>query len=184
MRLWECRIECEFRISDSLDSGSRIWGWGAKEAAGGNPPSAIRHSQSRSGFTLIELLLVLVILASLAGIVLPKLTGRSEQAKITTARTQISQFEVALDAFEIDVGRYPTTVEGLRALVEKPTSEADGWQQPYLRRGIPRDPWGNDYVYRFPGQYNQDGFDLSSYGPNRKLGGDDDIMNWSEEDKR
>jgi general secretion pathway protein G len=136
---------------------------------------------TRTGFTLIELLLVLVILASLAGIVLPKLTGRSQQAKITAARTQISQFEVALDAFEIDVGRYPTTVEGLRALVDKPTSDSDGWQQPYLRRGIPQDPWGNDYVYRYPGQYNQDGFDLSSYGPDRKLGGDDDITNWSDE---
>jgi general secretion pathway protein G len=151
----------------------------------GKRPSERRHAAGvRTGFTLIELLLVLVILASLAGIVLPKLTGRSEQAKITATRTQISQFEVALDAFEIDVGRYPTTVEGLRALVEKPTSDSEGWQQPYLRRGIPRDPWGNDYVYRFPGQYNQDGFDLSSYGPDRKLGGDDDITNWSEEDYR
>jgi general secretion pathway protein G len=139
---------------------------------------------TRTAFTLIELLLVLVILASLAGIVLPKLTGRSQQAKITAARTQISQFEVALDAFEIDVGRYPTSVEGLRALVEKPTSDSDGWQQPYLRRGIPLDPWGNEYVYRYPGQQNVDGFDLSSYGPDRKLGGDDDITNWSTDENR
>ena len=138
----------------------------------------------RTGFTLIELLLVLVILASLAGIVLPKMTGRSQQAKVTAARTQISQFEVALDAFEIDVGRYPTTVEGLRALIERPTSDSEGWQQPYLRRGVPQDPWGNDYVYRYPGQYNQDGFDLSSYGPDRKLGGTDDITNWSEENSK
>jgi general secretion pathway protein G len=95
------------------------------------------------------------------------------------ARTQISQLEVALDAFEIDVGRYPANAEGLRALVEKPTSNADGWQQGYLK-SVPQDPWGRDYIYRYPGQYNQDGYDLYSYGPDGKLGGDDDITNWSE----
>jgi len=134
-----------------------------------------------SGFTLIELLLVLVILATLAAVVTPKFTKRSAQARITAAKTQISQFEVALDAFEIDVGRYPTTPEGLRALVEKPTTDADGWLQPYIKRDVPKDPWGNDYVYRYPGQYNEDGYDLYSLGPDRKLGGDDDITNWSEE---
>jgi len=132
------------------------------------------------GFTLIELLLVLVILATLAAVVTPKFTKRSEQARITAAKTQISLFEVALDAFEIDIGRYPTTPEGLRALFEKPTTDADGWQQPYIR-DIPKDPWGNEYVYRYPGQYNEDGYDLYSLGPDRKLGGDDDITNWSQE---
>ena len=149
-----------------------------------NKNNHVCHRQSdkgNSGFTLIELLLVLVILATLSAIVLPKFTGRSKQAKITAAKTQISQLEVALDAFEIDVGRYPTTVEGLRALVERPTSEADGWQQPYLRREIPGDPWGNEYVYRYPGQYNEYGYDLYSHGPDGKLGGEDDITNWSEE---
>jgi general secretion pathway protein G len=143
-----------------------------------------RHRRSfgakSSGFTLIELMLVLVILATLAAIVLPKFTGRSQQAKITSAKTQISQFEVALDAFEIDMGRYPTTAEGLRALVDKPTSDADGWQQPYLKRDIPQDPWGNDYEYRYPGQYNENGYDLYSVGPDHKMGGDDDIKNWSD----
>lgn len=142
------------------------------------------HAQAAAGFTLIELLLVLVILATLAAIVTPKFARRSEQAKITAARTQLSYFEVALDAFEIDVGRYPTNTEGLRALVEKPTSNADGWQQPYLKSDIPTDPWGGDYIYRYPGQYNQDGYDLCSYGPDRKLGSDDDITNWSKEQTR
>jgi general secretion pathway protein G len=141
-----------------------------------------RFAPIRSGFTLIELLLVLVILAALAAIVTPKFTKRSEQARITAAKTQISQFEVALDAFEIDLGRYPTTSEGLRALVEKPTSDAEQWQQPYLRRGVPEDPWGNDYVYRYPGQHNEEGYDLYSMGPDGRQGGDDDIINWSEED--
>ncbi len=133
------------------------------------------------GFTLIELLLVLVILAALAAIVTPRFAGRSQEAKITAARTQISYFEVALDTFEIDVGRYPTTVEDLRALVVRPASDADGWRKPYVKGNIPLDPWGNEYIYRYPGQYNADGYDLSSYGPDGKLGGDDDIKNWSEE---
>jgi general secretion pathway protein G len=139
------------------------------------------HAVEAFGFTLIELLLVLVILATLAAVVTPKFTKRSEQARITAGKTQISQFEVALDAFEIDVGRYPTTPEGLRALVEKPATDSDGWQQPYIKRDVPKDPWGNEYVYRYPGQYNEDGYDLYSLGPDRKLGGDDDITNWSQE---
>jgi general secretion pathway protein G len=140
-----------------------------------------RRATKVAGFTLIELLLVLVILATLAAVVTPKFARRSEQARITAAKTQISQFEVALDAFEIDVGRYPTTPEGLRALTEKPTADADGWLQPYIKRDVPKDPWGNEYVYRYPGQYNIDGYDLYSLGPDRKLGGDDDITNWSQE---
>lgn len=140
-----------------------------------------KNGRGDAGFTLIELMLVLVILATLTAIVLPKFTGRSQQAKITAAKTQIAQLEVALDAFEIDVSRYPTTAETLRALVDKPASDSEGWQQPYLRRDVPKDPWGSDYVYRYPGQYNKHGYDLYSLGPDRKLGGDDDITNWSEE---
>ncbi|MBE0535374.1 MAG: type II secretion system major pseudopilin GspG [Phycisphaerae bacterium] len=132
-----------------------------------------------AGFTLIELLLVLVILAALAAIVTPKFARRSEQARVTSTGTQIAQFEVALDAFEIDVGRYPTASEGLDALVRKP-SNAQGWQQAYLKRDVPRDPWGNAYIYRYPGQHNEDGYDLYSYGPDGKQGGGDDIVNWSE----
>jgi len=137
--------------------------------------------KTASGFTLIELLLVLVILATLAAVVTPKFTKRAEQGRITAANVQISQFEVALDTFQIDVGRFPTTAEGLRALVEKPASNSEGWLEPYLKRDIPKDSWGNDYVYRYPGQHNQEGYDLSSNGPDGKQGGDDDIVNWSQE---
>ena len=140
-----------------------------------------QHGRNISGFTLIELMLVMVILATMAAIVLPKFTGRAKQAKITAAKTQIAQFEVALDAFEIDVGRYPTTTEGLRALVEKPATDSEGWLQPYIKRDVPQDPWESEYVYKYPGQYNQDGYDLYSMGPDRKLGGDDDITNWSQD---
>jgi general secretion pathway protein G len=135
-----------------------------------------------SGFTLIELMLVLVILATLAAIVLPKFTGRSQQAKVTGARTQIANFETAISAFEIDLGRYPTTTEGLRALVQKPTSDSEGWLQPYMsREEVPKDPWGNEYQYRYPGQYNENSYDLYSVGPDHRMGGDDDITNWSTE---
>jgi general secretion pathway protein G len=158
---------------------------GLKKTSGADPRSEIRRPKSRRAFTLIELMLVLVILATLSAIVVPKLTGHSKRAKITAAKTQISELSVALDAFEIDAGRYPTTVEGLRALLEKPTSEADGWQGPYLSKNVvPLDPWGGEYQYRCPGQYNPDGYDLDSYGPDQKLGGDDDITNWSEEVRR
>jgi len=140
-----------------------------------------QRATGSQGFTLIELMLVLVILATLAAVVLPKLTGRSKQAKVTAAGTQIAQIEVALDAFEIDLGRYPTTSEGLRALTEKPASDSEGWQQPYLKRDVPKDPWGSEYQYRYPGTYNKEGYDLYSFGPDRKLGGDDDIANWSKD---
>lgn len=142
----------------------------------------IKRRRQRHGFTLIELLLVLVILTTLTAIVLPKLSGRSKEAKVTAAKTQIAQLEVALDSFEIALSRYPTTVEGLRVLVEKPSSDAEGWKQPFLRRQeIPKDPWGNDYVYRYPGQNNEYGYDLYSNGPDGKQGGGDDIVNWSNE---
>jgi len=142
-----------------------------------------RKTQKRTAFTLIELLLVLVILATLAAIVTPKFANRSKQAKITQAKTQIANFETALDTFEIDVGRYPTSSEGLDALYKEP-SNAEGWQQAYIKQGIPLDPWGEEYIYKIPGSYNEDGYDLLSKGPDRKSGGDDDIKNWLEDDER
>ena len=136
------------------------------------------RSRQKLGFTLIELLLVLVILGTLAAIVVPKFTRRSEQARLTAARTDIANLEVALDTFEVDVGRYPTTEEGLQALVEAPP-EVTGWKGPYIKRGVPRDPWGNPYHYQCPGDHNTNGYDLFSCGPDGKEGGGDDIDNWS-----
>ncbi|MGQ9591518.1 MAG: type II secretion system major pseudopilin GspG [Planctomycetota bacterium] len=132
-----------------------------------------------TGFTLIELLLVLVILSVLAAVVAPKFTARSEQARLTAARTDIANLEVALDAFEIDVGRFPTSEEGLRALVQAPGSLRN-WRGPYIKRGVPNDPWGNPYVYRYPGRHNVDGYDLSSLGPDGRESADD-IDNWSQD---
>lgn len=167
----------------------KTWARSVKGGCGGfsntNPKSVIGNPKSRRAFTLIELMLVLVILATLSAIVVPKLTGQSKRAKVIATGTQIADLGTALDAFEVGVGRYPTTTEGLRALIEKPSSEADDWQGPYINKNvIPLDPWSNEYQYRCPGQYNPDGFDLYSYGPDGKMGGDDDITNWSDEVRR
>ena len=131
------------------------------------------------GFTLIELLLVMVILAALAAVVVPRFTSRSEQAKKTAAITDISNMEVAIDAFEIDCSRFPTTEEGLTALLEQPAN-ADGWRGPYLKKGMPKDPWGNPYVYRQPGQYNASGYDLHSFGPDGQDNSGDELDNWTQ----
>ncbi len=129
---------------------------------------------ARTGFTLIEMLLVLAILATLIAIVAPHLAGRSEQAKFTAAQTQIAAFESAIDAFEVDNGRYP---RGLDELIELP-SDTPNWRGPYLKKAAPLDPWGNPYVYECPGRRNTMGYDLYSVGPDGRAGGDDDIGNW------
>lgn len=141
----------------------------------------MKKREHKKGFTLIELLLVLVILAVLGAVVVPKFTKRSQQAKETAAKTDIANLEVALDSFEIDTGRYPTTSEGIGALIQSPANVEEDWKGPYLKRGIPKDPWGNEYLYRQPGQYNEYGYDLHSYGPDGVNGTDDDIKNWTED---
>ncbi|MFG0249766.1 MAG: type II secretion system major pseudopilin GspG [Phycisphaeraceae bacterium JB051] len=135
----------------------------------------------RGGFSLIELLLVLVILATLTAIIAPRFTSRSKQARVTAAKTDISRLELLLDSFEIDTGRLPTSDEGLDALLEEP-SNVTNWQGPYLKKNaLPKDPWGNEYVYEYPGKNNTSSYDLSSHGPDGKQGGDDDVTNWSED---
>lgn len=136
-----------------------------------------RNSLNRQkGFTLVEMLLVLVILATLAAIVVPKFAGRSEQAKETAAQTQIANFEIVLDAFEVDNGFYPKGSDGLDDLVEEP-SNAKNWRGPYMKE-IPNDPWENEYVYENPGKHNSNGYDLYSMGPDGRSGTEDDITNW------
>ena len=134
--------------------------------------------RTRTGFTLVELMVVLVILAVLGAIVLPRFTGRTEQARITAAQTQISTFTTALKMFEVDTGRYPTTEEGLAALVQAPAN-IRGWNGPYLENTVPSDPWGNAYTYQCPGQHNAGGFDISSMGPAGRDGGET-INNWTQ----
>lgn len=140
------------------------------------------HTKKRNtkAFTLVELMLVLVILATLAAIVLPKLTGKSQQAKITAAKTQISSFSTALEAFEVDNSYFPKSGD-LDALVNQPAN-ATSWHGPYLQ-SIPPDPWGNPYTYESPGKHNPTGFDLMSNGPDGRAGTDDDITNWDDSKK-
>jgi general secretion pathway protein G len=138
-----------------------------------------RTRRAGAGFTLIELLLVLVILAVLAAVVVPKFTGRTEQARIAAAKADIAAIDLQLDAFEVDAGRYPSTEEGLAALMTPPTT-VKSWHGPYLKKA-PMDPWSRPYVYRYPGQFNPAGADLYSYGPDGNEGGGDDVGNWGTE---
>ena len=133
---------------------------------------------SRSAFTLIELLLVLVILAILAAVVVPKFTNRTVQAKEAAAKTDISSLETALDAFEVDCSHFPSNEEGLGALTTAPQN-ATNWHGPYIKRDVPKDPWGNPYIYKFPGTHNTNGYDLYSMGPDGR-DGNDDITNWTQ----
>lgn len=140
-------------------------------------PSSLRRAPAR-GFTLIELLLVLVILGVLAAIVVPKFAGRTEQARNTAAVSQISTFGTALDAFEVDTGFYPKGKSGLNDLFQQPR-DAQNWRGPYLKNEVPKDPWGNDYLYECPGKHNPTSYDILSMGPDGRVGGDDDISNWN-----
>ena len=113
------------------------------------------------------------MLGLLAGIVAPQIIGRLSDAKSTTAKTQIELLSVALDAYRLDNGSYPTTDQGLAALRERPTRAPvpSNWRGPYLRKDVPLDPWGRGYLYRAPGDRNRGGFDLESLGRDGKSGG-------------
>lgn len=132
-----------------------------------------------AGFTLLELLVVLVIIGLLAGVVAPSLFKNVDNSEITTAKAQVDALAKALDQYRLENGRYPTTQEGLPALVTKPVS-AERWNGPYLRKALPADPWGQPYRYQSPGARNPD-FDVFSLGPDRSVGGQGqnaDIGNW------
>lgn len=139
-----------------------------------NPKSEIHRLQR--AFTLVEMLLVVTIIGILAALVLPKIMGRSEQARLTAARADLSGIKTALDAFEVDNGFYPKG-NGLADLVELPR-DVKNWHGPYLER-VPQDPWGNIYVYQYPGKRNSSSYDLYSVGPDGKEGTEDDVGNWS-----
>jgi general secretion pathway protein G len=137
------------------------------------------HRRRRSAFTLIELLLVLVILAILAAIVVPKLTGRSEDAKKTKAKTDVSNIARALEMYDTDNSGLPDDGSGLSSLIKNPNS-LQTWKGPYLTPAeIPKDPWGNDYIYKKAGTHNLQGIDVYSMGPDGKDNTEDDIGNWT-----
>jgi len=148
----------------------------------------MRRKSFRSGFTLLEVLLVIGIIVALAALVIPNVMGRGERAKVGTTKIQMKYIEDALDYFKLDIGRYPTTEEGLLALVEKDQledeEEAEKWTKPYLKKASElRDGWNNEFNYVCPGEHNEDGFDLSSNGPDGEEDTEDDIMNWQEDEE-
>lgn len=140
------------------------------------------RSRTNTGFTLVELLLVVIIIGVLAAMVVPSLIGRSEQARVTAARADIrATIGTALDTFEMDTGGYPTTAQGLEALIREP-DDVRNWHGPYLKEiSVPLDPWKNEYVYNSPSDHEPLPYDLTSYGRDGKEGGDDDIANYDTE---
>lgn len=139
---------------------------------------AVRRART-AGFTLIELLVVLVILGLLAGLVGPQVMKYVGSSKSKTAELQINDLSAGLDLFHLEVGRYPTADEGLLALVEAPQGVSN-WNGPYLKkRVVPKDPWGNEYHYRYPGENGP--YDLYSLGADNTVGGEGearDIVSW------
>jgi len=134
--------------------------------------------EHKRGFTLIEILLVVVIIGALSAMIIPRLTGRSEQAKVAAAKADInSHIATALKLYELDNGFFPTTAQGLKALEEKPSTSPvpSNWNGPYVERE-PIDPWGNPYQYASPGRHRPD-YDLYSEGKDKKSE-EDDISNW------
>jgi general secretion pathway protein G len=144
----------------------------------------MRSRGNNRGFTLVELLVVMIIIAALAAVIVPRVFARAEQGRRAKAISDIKSLETAIDLYAADNGAAPTTEQGLQALVEAPTSPPvpKNWNGPYLKKALPKDPWGGDYIYVSPGQHNVD-YDISSYARDGQEGGqgaDSDITNWEE----
>ena len=141
-------------------------------------PVSRLSGRSMQGFTLLELLVVMVIIGLLAGYVGPKYFSQIGKSEIKATRAQIDGLGKAIDQFRLDVGRYPTTEEGLGSLITRPANLTK-WDGPYLSKNVPLDPWGNAYLYKSPGEHGE--YDLLSYGKDGQPGGEGetaDIVNW------
>lgn len=137
----------------------------------------MKNKKMRSAFTLVELLVVIVIIALLSSLVAPKFFGKLDDSKVKTTYAQEQMLSTSLDAFRLDVGRYPTSEEGLEILWVK-DSDLKNWNGPYLPKPVKEDAWGNPYNYKYPGSDKND-YDLFSYGSDGKEGGSDDAADIS-----
>ncbi|PWB31114.1 type II secretion system protein GspG [Pseudomonas sp. SDI] len=147
-------------------------------------PACRSRKRRQGGFTLIEIMIVVVILGVLGALVLPNLMGRPDQAKVTAARTDIQSIATALEIYRLDNGRYPSTAQGLEALVRRPQVAPlpRNWSAQGYLKAVPSDPWGTRYQYRSPGVKSTQGFDLGSLGADAQPGGDGvaaDLGNWA-----
>ena len=139
-----------------------------------------RKRSARAGVTLIEMLVVVTIIGLFVALVGPSLFKRADEAKVTVTRSQIDSFMTALGTYKLDTGIFPTTEQGLQALRIKPT-DVNQWNGPYMPKDIPKDPWGRDYIYRFPGEHQATSPKSSSLGADGQPGGEGinaDIVSW------
>jgi general secretion pathway protein G len=140
-----------------------------------------RSRNHSGGFTLIEIMVVVIILGILAATIIPQFVGTTHDAKVSTAKSNIAELESALERFNVNMDRYPTTEEGLKALTEAPPGEEQKWRGPYIKLLRP-DPWNNQYQYKNPGTHKSSGYDLWSRGADGVDGGEGDgadIGNWN-----
>lgn len=141
---------------------------------------ALRRVAQQAGFTLLELLVVIVIIGLLAGLVAPRYFDQVSKSNTKVARAQIESLEKSLDQYRLDIGRYPTTEQGLAALFTKPPN-VEKWQGPYLKKAVPADPWGNAYQYKSPGEHGE--YDVISLGSDAQVGGTGeaaDVTSWAQ----
>jgi general secretion pathway protein G len=138
------------------------------------------ENSKRHGFTLIEVLVVISIIVLMAGLTISKVGSLFDSSKLDVAKLFVTQtMKTPLFAYQVHMGNYPTTEEGLQALITAPAARADRWRGPYIEGStVPLDPWGEAYQYRFPGTHNKNGYDLWSKGPDRTDGAPDNIGNW------
>ena len=131
----------------------------------------LRHRQS--GFTLVEILLVVIIIAILASVALPRITGRKKESEIAATKAEIANLGTALSLYEMDMGEFPKSLQDLFAS----PGGSDKWKGPYLEKGMPKDKWDHDYIYICPGTHNPTSYDLHSLGPDG-VESADDLANW------
>lgn len=138
-----------------------------------------RRRSGQAGITLIEMLVVMTIIGLFVALVAPSMFKKSDAARVTAARAQIHNFGTALGAYKLDTGVFPTTEQGLQALRDKP-ADLNQWAGPYMPQEIPKDPWGHDYLYKYPGDHGDEP-EIVSYGADGQVGGDGlnaDIVSW------